>query len=208
MNLRNLFKQSYAQVRVPRKLTLLLLIAFLASALNPSSIESHPPRQDFAAVQPLVDGVDKYGRFVNTVLQVAVPILLCDRVGLAQLVTIAITSTFMTHATKRLFNDVTINGVRLGQRPSGAGSKHNTPSGHSSMASSAVYFLARRYGLAFLLITVPVLLLTMFSRVALSDHSLSGVLSGAFLGLLMAALFTSRYRKREVTPQDTSVGAT
>ena len=194
MNLRNLFKLSYAQVRVPRKLTLLLLLAFLASALIPSRIETHPPPQDFAAVRPLVDGVEHYGRFVNTVLQVAVPLLLCDRVGLAQLATIAVTTTFMTHATKRLVNDWRINGVRLGQRPSRADSKYNTPSGHSSMASSAVYFLARRYGLAFLLITLPVLLLTMFSRMALGDHTLSGTLSGAFLGLLMAALFTSNSR--------------
>ena len=61
MSLRNLFKLSYAQVRVPRELTLLLLLAFLGSVLNPSSIESHPARQDFVAVQPLVDGVSLRG---------------------------------------------------------------------------------------------------------------------------------------------------
>ena len=195
MNLRSLFKLSNAQVQVPRKLALVLLMAYLAVLLNPSSIESHPPAQDFASVQPLVDGVEHYGRFVNTVLQVAIPLLLWDRVGLAQLVVIAVSTTFMTHATKRLVNDWVINGVRLGQRPSGPGSKHNTPSGHSSMAASAVYFLAKRYGPAILLITIPVLLLTMFSRVALEAHTVSAVLAGALLGLLMAALFTSSYRR-------------
>ena len=207
MSLLNLFKLSYSQVRVPRKLTLLLLLAFLGSLLNPSSIESHPAQHEFGSVRPFVDNVDKYGRFVNTALQVAIPLLLCDRVGLAQLAVIAITTTFMTHATKRLVNDWTINGVRLGQRPSSVTSKHNTPSGHSSMAASAVYFLARRYGYALLLVTVPVLAFTMFSRVALTAHTLSAVLSGAFLGLLMAAMFTSKFEGRQRATKGLPVNA-
>ncbi|WP_284079328.1 phosphatase PAP2 family protein [Herbaspirillum aquaticum] len=191
------FSRAYAEVRVPRLFTWALMLAFVASIFSPPSLDKHPSKQNFEPVQLLVDGVENYGRFVNTALQIGVPLLLMDKVGLAQLVMIGIASTIATHGVKHLVNDWVINGVRLGQRPSGTNSKHNTPSGHSSLASSAVYFLARRYSYYFLIITVPVLLLTMLTRMALDAHTVSGVVSGALIGLLIAALFTSRFPSKK-----------
>lgn len=203
------FSRAYAEVRVPRLLTWTLILAFVASILNPLSLDKHPSKENFESVQPLVNGVENYGRFVNTALQIGVPLLLMDKVGLAQLAIIGVASTIATHGLKHVVNDWIIDGVRLGQRPSGANSKHNTPSGHSSLASSAVYFLARRYSYYFLIITVPVLLLTMLTRVALDAHTISGVVSGAFLGLLMATLFTSRRpRSKEQAGAQVVLGGT
>ena len=87
---------------------------------------------------------------------------------------------------------VVVLGVRLGERPHGG--RHNMPSGHASLASSAVYFVGRRYGWWHLLYLVPVLLLTMFARVELDAHTGSAVIAGALIGIFSAALFTGKYR--------------
>jgi lipid A 1-phosphatase len=68
------------------------------------------------------------------------------------------------------------------------------PSGHSSMASCATYFVCRRYGLWHALYLLPILLLTMYARVALNDHTVSAVIVGALVGFVTAALFTSPYK--------------
>nr|WP_284702424.1 phosphatase PAP2 family protein [Herbaspirillum aquaticum] len=67
------------------------------------------------------------------------------------------------------------------------------PSGHSSMASSAMYFVGRRYGWWHLIYMLPILLMTMFARVALDAHTISAVLAGALAGIVGAALFTSSF---------------
>ena len=195
MNLLKYLLASCAKVRVPRVLVLLLTVAFVASAVFPTDLESYPhERELLAPSEPYANGVEHYARFINTALQIGIPLLLWDREGLAQLAVIAVATTLATHGTKHLVNNLIVDSTRLGQRPSGPDSRYNIPSGHSSMAGSAVYFLARRYALAFLWITVPVLLMTMYARIALGAHTLSAVLAGACLGMLVAALFTSRWR--------------
>lgn len=59
------------------------------------------------------------------------------------------------------------------------------------MASCAVYFIGRRYGLRLALLLSPLLILTMYARVISSDHTVSAVVAGALLGFLTTALFTS-----------------
>ena len=200
MNFLKFLLASCAKVRVPRVLVLLLTVAFLASAFFPTDLQTYPhDRELLAPSEPFANGVEHYARFINTALQVGIPMLLWDREGLAQLAVIAVVTTLATHGTKHLVNNLIVDGTRLGQRPGGIDSRYNIPSGHSSMASSAVYFLARRYALAFLWVTVPVLLMTMYARIALGAHTLSAVLAGAFLGLLVAAIFTSPWGQRRTT---------
>jgi membrane-associated phospholipid phosphatase len=135
-------------------------------------------------------------------VQIAVPILLADKAGMIQLAYIAVTATVATHGVKRLVNDWTLFGTRIGQRPGGEDSKHNAPSGHSSMASCAAYFVCRRYGLWYAFLLVPILLLTMYARVMLNDHTISAAISGALLGLLTAAIFTTKFRKKRLCPME------
>lgn len=108
---------------------------------------------------------------------------------------IAVATTLSTHILKHLLNNVYVMETRLGQRSSTPGSKFNMPSGHGSMASSAAYFVSRRYGWKLVFIVQPILLLTLFARVSLHKHTVSAVVSGALLGLMISAIFTRRYRK-------------
>ena len=62
--------------------------------------------------------------------------------------------------------------------------------------SCAAYFVSRRYGWKHALYLVPILLLTMYARVELNDHTVSAVVVGALVGLVSAAMFTSP-RKRD-----------
>jgi membrane-associated phospholipid phosphatase len=186
-----LMKRAIVVVDRPTKLIVSMALLVVVSAIYPSDLTTytHDPADPAGVV---VHAVDQYGRFINTALQVALPLLHRDPVGAVQLVYIAVSATAATHGMKRLLNDWRIGGTRLGQRPSGDGSKHNSPSGHSSMASCAVYFVCRRYGLRFAWVMVPVLALTMYARVALNAHTVSAVLCGALIGFLFAAIFTSR----------------
>nr|WP_238346081.1 lipid A 1-phosphatase LpxE [Luteimonas saliphila] len=166
------------------------LIGTALSAFYPSDLPSYrdTPRSEHA----LVTGTERYGRFINTIAQVALPIVKRDPIGMVQNLYIGVAGTFMTHGLKRALDPVTVLGVRLGERPYGG--RHNMPSGHASLASSAVYFLGRRYGWWHLLYLVPVLLLTMFARVELDAHTGSAVIAGALIGIFSAALFTGKYR--------------
>jgi membrane-associated phospholipid phosphatase len=76
------------------------------------------------------------------------------------------------------------------------------PSGHSTLAASAVVFLVLRYGFVWALITVPVLLLTMYTRVMLDAHTISAVIAGALTGGMSTALFTTRRMPRKQQPSD------
>jgi lipid A 1-phosphatase len=176
----------------PTRLIAWLVVGIALTAVYPSDLGSYPPADQ---VQPaaLVVAVDHYGRFVDTALQVALPLILGDSVGVGQLACVAVAATLATHGLKWFLNDKVVLGTRLGERPSNSHSKHNMPSGHSSMASCAVYFVCRRYGLRLAWVMVPVMLLTMYARFALEAHTVSAVLCGALIGILAAVLFTSRY---------------
>ncbi|WP_407351163.1 phosphatase PAP2 family protein [Luteimonas sp. R10] len=190
MRLLELAKMAYVQVQRPRLLMVMCLIGTALSVFYPSDLLSYrdTPRSEHA----LVTGTEQYGRFINTIAQVALPIVKRDPIGMVQNLYIGVAGIIMTHGLKRALDPVVILGVRLGERPYGG--RHNMPSGHASLASSAVYFVGRRYGWWHLFYLVPVLLLTMFARVELDAHTGSAVIAGALIGIFSAALFTGKYR--------------
>ena len=187
-----------------RVLWLLGLAAFLVSTFYPTDLASYVSREGVSSAPGLAHVTERYVRYVNPVLQVAIPVLLRDREGMVELVKVAIATTLATQVTKHALNNVHVMGTRLGERPNpypGRPSRDfennnfNMPSGHSSMSSCGAYFISRRYGWKWALIALPVLLLTMFARFSLDKHTLSAVISGAMLGILMTAIFTTPYRK-------------
>lgn len=195
MKIPEICKTAYREVHRPKLFILALIIAFLACALYPSDMEDYSRHLADTKAGQVENITEHYGRFVNTVLQVGLPIVLADKVGLVQLAYVAVSSTALTQGMKFLANDWRVNGTRLGQRPSNPRSKHNMPSGHSSMASCAMYFVCRRYSFWYALLLIPIMLLTMYTRVMLHDHTVSAVLAGAIAGILSGAIFTSRWRR-------------
>lgn len=172
------------------------LLSLVVCVFYPSDLASY--RENLNAERPAwVEPTETKLRFVNTIAQVALPLLLRDKEGMVQLLTLAVTTTVATQGLKRIVNDVEVGGTRLGERPYGTDSRHNMPSGHSSMSSCAVYFVARRYGLWHLLYLLPILLLTMGARLMLDAHTLSAVLAGCLIGIVCAAWWTSPYRKKK-----------
>jgi len=123
-------------------------------------------------------------------------VVLRDWRGAGQLAGVVVAGIAASHGPKRLLNDVTIMGTRLGQRLSGPQSRHNMPSGHSTLASAGGCFMARRFSLWFLLFCLPVTGLTMYARVMLEAHTLSAVFAGGMIGAVVALLFTAK-RKRK-----------
>ena len=183
---------------------LLGLVSFLASAFYPTNLASYVSAEGSSRAPRTAHFVERYARYVNPVLQVAIPVLLRDREGMVELVKVAIATTLGTQVLKHALNNVHVMGTRLGERPNPypdrplrnfADANFNMPSGHSSMASCSAYFISRRYGWKWALIVVPIMLLTMFARFSLDKHTLSAVIAGALLGILMTAIFTTRYRK-------------
>lgn len=178
---------------------LALLLCLFSSLFYPSSIEADTSSSNAEDSGWLVRHTEDYGRYINTFLQVALPLATRDLTGLKQLMLVAVTGTLATHGMKRALNDVKIMGTRLGQRPSNTNSKHNMPSGHASLAGSGAYFVCRRYGLRFALFVVPILFMTMYTRVILDAHTVSAVLAGSLIGILTAALFTTKYQWPETS---------
>lgn len=171
-------------------------ISLLVCVFYPSDLTGY--RETLNNERPFwVEPTETKLRFVNTIAQVAMPLLLRDKEGMVQLLAIAVTATVATQGLKRVVNDVEVGGTRLGERPYAPDSRHNMPSGHSSMSSCAVYFVARRYGWRHLFYLVPILLLTMGARLMLDAHTLSAVLAGCLIGFICAAWFTSPYRKKK-----------
>jgi lipid A 1-phosphatase len=185
-----------AFVRAHKLLTGLVVAVILIAYVYPSDMENTYGQSRNGHEMPLVTGTEYAGRFVNTALQLAVPVLLRDMTGLKQLAVITVAGIAASHGPKRLLNDVEVMGTRLGQRPWSPDSAHNMPSGHSTLAGSAVAFLIRRYGWIWGLITVPILLATMYARVMLDAHTVSAVIAGALTGLLVTAMFTTRWTGR------------
>ena len=167
-----------------------VMVVAVAAMIFPNDPARYQPRN--GAAHPLVIGTEQYGRYLNTALQIGLPIVLRDWVGLKQLAIVAAASTLATHGLKRGLNDVTVFGSRLGRRPHSDLSKHNTPSGHASLAASGAWFVARRYGMQYLWMLAPMTLLTMYARVMLNAHTVSATIAGALVGLLITALFTTR----------------
>jgi len=167
------------------------VVLALACALYPSDHE-HDYQQPFGGQQDSTVRLVEDGlRHINTAVAIALPLLNRDLVGLAQLSVVTVVGTAATHIPKRLFNDWVIAGTRLGQRPQNQDSQHNVPSGHSSLASAAAWFVCRRYGWRWAWLVLPITAATMWARVMLDAHTLSAVLSGLFVGLAVALFFVN-----------------
>ncbi len=166
--------------RWDRTMTISLLV-FCGALVTPTSPTE---RYSLPISEELIYWVENQGRFVNTALQVGLPIVTRDVAGLKALAWITLTGTISTHGLKRTLDSVEIQGIRLGQRPLDDHSRHNFPSGHSSMASSGAVFVARRYGWHWLWLVLPMTLATMFVRIALNAHTMPAVIAGAALGVL------------------------
>lgn len=172
------------------------LVSLVVCMLYPSDLASY--RANIKPERPAwVELTENQLRFVNTIAQVGMPLLMRDKEGMVQLLSLAVATTIGTQGLKRIVNDLHVGGTRIGERPYAPDSRHNMPSGHSSMSSCAVYFVARRYGLWHLLYLLPILLLTMGARLMLNAHTLSAVLAGCLIGFICAAWFTSPYRKKK-----------
>jgi lipid A 1-phosphatase len=173
------------------------VLALLACILFPTDLQQARQAIPAKEERPFwVEPTEHQLRFVNTIVQIALPLLLRDAQGITQLLGVGLSTTVVTHGLKRLLNNVHVGETRLGERPDSSRSRHNMPSGHSSMASCAAYFVARRYGWWHLLYLTPITLLTMGARVMLGDHTLSAVLAGCLVGVLCAALLTSSRRQK------------
>jgi lipid A 1-phosphatase len=181
-------------IRRPYWLIAICALIILFDALYPSDLASYRDNDTRQSLPGWVELTDTQMRFTNTIAQVALPLLLRDGAGMMQLVAVAITATAATHGLKWLLNDITISGTRLGERPYSPASNHNMPSGHSSMASCAAYFVARRYGYWNLLYLLPITLLTMAARVMLEAHTVAAVIAGCLIGIICAAWWTSPYQ--------------
>lgn len=136
-----------------------------------------------------VQWVENRGRYIGNVVQVLLPLILGDRVGLVQLFFVSLATTTMTHCLKRVVNDLHVGPTRVGERPNGG--RHNMPSGHSSMAASALGYLWRRFGVWHVAYLLPVLLATMATRVLLSAHTIPAVMAGALIGVVLGYVMTT-----------------
>jgi lipid A 1-phosphatase len=189
MKSRSLFAAAYLDVQRPVAMIVFLVLSITLSAIYPSHLDTYPVLGRSEHVPEGVLLTEDYARFVPTAVQVALPVVLGDKVGLVQLLYVAAAGVITTHGLKFLLNDRWIGRTRLGERPNHR--DHNMPSGHSSMVSCAVYFVWRRYSPWLGLLLSAFMLVTMYARVMLNAHTVSAVIAGALAGLLAAALFTS-----------------
>ena len=171
----------------------LLVTIILISSLYPSDLENDYSTSRGGEDISFVVSTEKYGRHINTLLPFALAIISRDKAGFKQILVIAVSGIIASHGPKRILNNVKIMGTRLGQRPFSSTSKHNTPSGHSTLAGATAYFVMRRYSWWLAVIVIPVLLCTMYARVMLDKHTISATLAGAATGLLVAALFSTKF---------------
>lgn len=194
MTLFAIFKLPLRTFRRHAILVSMVVLIILSATFYPSDLEGDYATTKGGHDSALVMTTEVYGRHVNTLLPIVVAVVMRDWVGLKQLGVIIVAGTLASHGPKRLLNDVEIMGTRLGQRPSSPTSKHNMPSGHSTLSSAGAYFLMRRYSVWFGLVAVPVLLLTMYGRYMLDKHTVSATIAGALTGILITALFTTKFR--------------
>ncbi|MBV6631500.1 MAG: phosphatase PAP2 family protein [Alphaproteobacteria bacterium] len=193
-----LFKQDF----VRSKRWWIAIGILLCATFYPTDLEAHYSESRNGRDNHLVVGVEEYGRHLNTIIPIVIAIALRDVGGLKQAAAIVFTGIVASHGPKRLLNDVEVMGTRLGERPKSSDSRHNMPSGHSTLASAGAYYTVRRYSHWLGLIVWPVLFLTMYARFMLDAHTVSATIAGAMTGILVAALFTRpsfRFRRLMVT---------
>lgn len=178
--------------RQSRVLMITIFLTILVATFYPSDMQNEYSIKRDGKKMFLVQMVDGYVRYTNTVLPILTTIALKDFTGMKQLVVIAVSTTLSTHIPKNALNYVEIFGTRIGQRPYSAQSNDNMPSGHSSEAAMGAFFMMRRYSKWFGIMLIPILILTMYSRYMLNLHTLSATIAGALTGLLMVLIFSSK----------------
>ena len=170
----------------------------VCATLYPSDMDGHYAVSRNGHSDGFVVAVENYGRLINSVLPIATAVVLRDTSGLGQIASTTIVGVAATHIPKRLLDNVHVFGTRLGQRPNGG--KHNTPSGHSALASAGAYLTTRRYSRWFGLIVWPVTISTMYARYMLDAHTVSATIAGAIIGILVAACCVSRLQRPQRRP--------
>lgn len=173
----------------------LALLVIVSATIYPSDMENDYATPRGGQSSSVVMVTEEYGRHLNTLLPFATIIVLRDWNGLKQLAVVTVAGIAASHGPKRLLNDVTVMGTRLGERPRSPNSQHNMPSGHSTLASAGAFFMIRRYSLWFSLIVIPIMVLTMYARVMIDAHTISATIAGAMTGMLITALFTTKWRR-------------
>jgi len=93
MNDRSIFYLAYAEVRRPFALIAVLLIGIVLSAAFPSKLTSYPVLPVGASVPAKVTLTENYVRFVPTAVQIVLPLVLGDKVGLVQLLYVGVSTT-------------------------------------------------------------------------------------------------------------------
>ncbi len=192
MTFAEILKLPRAQFRRRPAAFLLAFALIFAAAVYPSDLEVRRADADGGAGYQTARFAEDTVRHVNWILPLALAAVSRDASGFKQIAAIAVAATAATHVPKRLLNDVMVMGVRLGQRPHSANSRHNMPSGHSAMSGAGAYLMVRRYSLWFAAVGIPVLLLTMYARVMLDAHTVSATIAGAGTGMITAALFSTK----------------
>ena len=192
MTFRELLSQPFKVIYRHGVVVCMMVVIILAATVYPSDMENDYAVSKGGHERPVVVVFEDYGRHINTLLPFVLALILKDKEGWKQLGMITVVGILASHGPKRLLNDVEIMGTRLGQRPNSTSSKHNMPSGHSTLAGACAYFVMRRYSIWFGAIVIPVLLFTMYARVMLDKHTVSATISGATTGLLVAALFSTK----------------
>ena len=197
MNFREILCLPLTLIPANKLLTAVLLVSIILVSIYPSDIERHRAANYAGHEMPVIVFTEEYGRHLNSIAAAGMVLFMRDLTGLKQLAVIIVVGIAATHGPKRLLNNVEVMGTRLGERPSRPTSNHNMPSGHSALASAVIWFLGRRYSWWWLLLTVPVTLMTMLTRVLLDAHTISAVISGMLVGLAFTMLFVTPYRRGE-----------
>ena len=194
MNLTQILSLPMQAARRHTAALFLAVLILLSAMFYPSDMVNDYSVSRQGQSSALVMATEKYGRHINTLLPIVTVIVLRDLTGLKQLAVVTIAGVVASHGPKRWLNDVTVLGTRLGQRPRSPASRHNMPSGHSTLASAGAYYMMRRYSILFSLIVFPVMLLTMYARVMLDAHTISATIAGAMTGIVVTSLLTTRWR--------------
>ena len=194
MNIMQILRQPLIVLKQHTMAVFLAFLVIVSSTVYPSDMKNDYSVSRGGQSSKLVMFTEEYGRHINTLLPFATIVVLRDWTGLKQIAVVTVAGIVASHGPKRLLNDVTVMGTRLGERPSSPNSKHNMPSGHVTLASAGAYFMMRRYSFWFGLILIPVMLLTMYARVMLDAHTISAVISGAVTGMLVSGLIATKWR--------------
>ncbi|SMR82282.1 lipid A 1-phosphatase [Aliiroseovarius halocynthiae] len=192
MTFREIFQSAGAVLHAYPIRFALVMMLILASMFYPTNLErDYQPLKNGHEITHVV-AIEDYGRHLNSIVPLAIALVSRDVVGLKQILVVTVAGIVATHGPKRMLNDVTIQGTRLGQRPISPDSQHNTPSGHSALAASGAMIMLRRYSIWLGMLGLVVTFLTMYGRYMLDKHTVSATIAGTLIGGTIAVLFVTK----------------